>query len=202
MTTTCSCIGEKQVFAVAEIFDKLMEKVGQKGGHRLNTAQIETLTRAAFVKGDDGKPHLNKDLIGQDPGVLARHAGVSLPAGTQILFGETGPDHPFVQTEQMMPFLPFVRVPNVDRAIELAKESEHGFGHTAVLHSHDTAVMTRMGKIMDCTVFVINGPSTAGLGAPAVGSFSIAGPTGEGITTPLTFCRQRRTAVVGGMRFL
>jgi aldehyde dehydrogenase len=104
----------------------------------------------------------------------------------------------------MMPFIPFVRVPDVDRAIELARSSEHGYGHTAVLHSRDTSVMSRMGKLMDCTVFVINGPSTAGLGLGGEGvlSFSIAGPTGEGVTTPLTFTRQRRTAVVGTMRFV
>ena len=102
-----------------------------------------------------------------------------------------------------MPFVPFVRVANVDRAIALAKESEHGFGHTAILHSRDTTVMARMGKVMDCTIFVVNGPSPAGLGLGGEGvlSFSIAGPTGEGVTTPLTFCRQRRTSVVGGMRF-
>jgi aldehyde dehydrogenase len=197
------CIGEKQVFAVADVFDKLMDEVGRRGGFRLNAGQIESLTKAAFVKGDDGKLHVNKDLVGQDPGVLGRHAGVVVPEGTQILFGETGAEHPFVDQEQMMPFVPFVRVVSVDRAMELAKESEHGFGHTAVLHSRDTTAMSKMGKLMDCTVFVINGPSTAGLGLGGEGvlSFSIAGPTGEGVTTPLTFCRQRRTAVVGGMRF-
>jgi aldehyde dehydrogenase len=198
------CIGEKQVFAVAEVFDRLMDAVGRHGGYRLQPAQVEALTRAAFKTGDDGKLHLQKELIGQDPSVLGRHAGVSVPAGTQLLYGETGADHPFVEHEQMMPFLPFVRVSGVDRAIELAKSSEHGFGHTAVLHSRDTAVMARMGRAMDCTVFVINGPSVAGLGLGGEGvlSFSIAGPTGEGVTTPLTFCRQRRTAVVGSMRFV
>src|SRR5205823_7847454 len=60
------CIGEKQVFAVSEIFEKLMDEVSQRGGFRLNPGQIESLTRAAFVKGDDGKFHVNKDLIGQD----------------------------------------------------------------------------------------------------------------------------------------
>jgi aldehyde dehydrogenase len=198
------CIGEKQVFAVAEIFDKLMETVGRHGGFRLSTGQIEALTKAAFPMGQDGTVHLNKDLIGKDPAVLAQHAGVNVPKGTQVLYGETGYEQPFVGHEQMMPFIPFVRVSNVDRAIALAKESEHGFGHTAVLHSRDTSVMTRMGRVMDCTVFVINGPSTAGLGLGGEGvlSFSIAGPTGEGVTTPLTFCRQRRTAIVGGMRFV
>jgi aldehyde dehydrogenase len=196
------CIGEKQVFAVADIFDKLMETVGRKGGLRLQPGQIEALTRVAFPPGDDGQLHLDKALVGQDPAVLGRAAGVSVPAGTQILYGETGDDHPFVMHEQMMPFVPFVRVPNVERAIELAKHSEHGYGHTAVLHSRDTEIMARMGRVMDCTIFVVNGPSTAGLGGEAPTSFSIAGPTGEGVTTPLTFCRQRRTALTGGMRFV
>jgi aldehyde dehydrogenase len=198
------CIGEKQVFAVAEIFDKLMEAVSRHGGFRLNSGQIDALTKAAFIKGDDNALHVNKDLVGQDPAVLARAAGVEVPAATQILYGETGAEHPFVEHEQMMPFVPFVRVASVDRAIALARETEHGYGHTAVLHSRDTSVMSRMGKIMDCTVFVVNGASPAGLGLGGEGvlSFSIAGPTGEGVTTPLTFCRQRRTSVVGGMRFV
>jgi len=197
------CIGEKQVFAVADIFDKLMDAMPKHGGFRLAAPQIEALTRAAFETGSDGKAHVKKDLVGKDPAVLAAHAGVKIPASTQLLYGETDADHPFVQEEQMMPFVPFVRVPNVDRALELAKSSEHGFGHTAVLHSRDIGVMTRMGKLMDCTIFVVNGPSLAGLGAGGEGvpSFSIAGPTGEGVTTPLTFCRQRRTAVAGGLRF-
>jgi aldehyde dehydrogenase len=198
------CIGEKQVFAIAQIFDSLMEEMSRHGGFRLTASQVDALTQAAFQKGNDGALHINKDLIGQDPAVLGRHAGVKVPDGTQLLYAETGAEHPFVNHEQMMPFIPFVRVSNVDRAIALAKESEQGFGHTAVLHSRDTSVMSRMGKIMDCTIFVVNGPSTAGLGLGGEGvlSYSIAGPTGEGVTTPLTFCRQRRTSLVGGMRFV
>lgn len=198
------CIGEKQVFAVASIFDKLMDAVARHGGFRLDSERIAALTRAAFKKDDKGKLVVDKDLVGKDPAILGEHAGARVPEGTQILFGETSADHPFVDHEQMMPFIPFVRVENVDRAIELAKSSEHGYGHTAILHSRDTGTMTRMGKAMDCTIFVVNGPSVAGLGLGGEGSlsFSIAGPTGEGVTTPLTFCRQRRTSIVGGFRFV
>jgi len=198
------CIGEKQVFATTDIFDRLMDTMGRHGGFRLDAPAIEALTRAAFRTGDGGRVVVNKDLVGQDPSVLGHAAGVSVPQGTQLLYGETSADHPFVDHEQMMPFVPFVRVPNVDQAIELAKRSERGFGHTAVLHSRNTATMERMAKVMDCTIFVVNGPSVAGLGSggEGVGSYSIAGPTGEGVTTPLTFCRQRRTAIVGGLRFV
>ena len=198
------CIGEKQVFAVAEIFDALMEEMSRHTAFRLTAGQVDALTQAAFQKGNDGALHVNKDLVGQDPSVLAGYAGVRVPEGTQLLYAETGAEHPFVQHEQMMPFVPFVRVSNVDRAIALAKESEQGYGHTAILHSRDSSVMTKMGRLMDCTIFVVNGPCVAGLGLGGVGSlsFSLAGPTGEGVTTPLTFTRQRRTSLVGGMRFL
>jgi aldehyde dehydrogenase len=195
------CIGEKQVFGVAPIFDKLMETMPKYQAFRLTAPQIDSLTGAAFEIGSDGKPHVRKELVGKDPAILAAHAGVKIPASTQILYGETGFDHPFVQEEQMMPFIPFVKAPDVDRALAMARESEHGYGHTAVLHSRDVAVMTRMAKLMDCTIFVVNGSSLAGLGGAAAPSFSIAGPTGEGVTTPMTFTRQRRTAVAGGFRF-
>nr|WP_244420427.1 aldehyde dehydrogenase [Isosphaera pallida] len=198
------CIGEKQVFAPSNVLDRLMDRMARYGGHRLDARQIEALTAAAFKTGEGGQPTLNKELVGQDPAVLAAHAGLSIPSGVQLLFGETPADHPFVQLEQMMPFVPFVRTADLDQAIEQAHRSEHGYGHTAVLHSRDTATMTRMGRLMNCTIFVINGPCTAGLGGGGEGvlSYSIAGPTGEGVTTPLTFCRQQRTAVVGAMRFL
>jgi aldehyde dehydrogenase len=119
-----------------------------------------------------------------------------------LLFGETDESNPFVPEEQMMPFVPFVRVPNVDRAIELAIKHEHGFGHTAIIHSNNLSTITRMGRLMNTTIFVANGPSTAGLGIGGEGylSYSIATPTGEGITTPLTFTRFRRASIAGALR--
>ena len=63
---------------------------------------------------------------------------------------------------------------------------------------------TRMGRELDTSLFIQNGPSMAGLGLGGEGylSFSIATPTGEGVTTPLTFTRQRRTSTIGSMRIL
>jgi aldehyde dehydrogenase len=201
------CIAEKEVFAVAPICDELMEAMTHYKAVRLNRGQIEALTKAAFVPAEHDKSKLvvNKDLVGQDAAVLARHAGVPVPADTEIVFGETDESHPFVDHEQMMPFVPFVRVPDVDTAITLAKKYEHGFKHTAIIHSRNIETITRMGRELDTSLFVTNGPSMASLGSGGEGylSFSIATPTGEGVTTPLTFTRQRRSTVAaGGMRVL
>ncbi len=200
------CIGEKEVFAVASIFDELLDAMSRNKGYRLDKGQIDALTRAAFVASPEDKSKLvvNKDLIGRDAAVLAERAGVKVPAGTELLFGETDEAHPFVDHEQMMPFVPFVRVPDVDTAVALAKKYEHGFKHTAIIHSRNLETITRMGRELDTTLFIQNGPSMAGLGLGGEGylSYSIATPTGEGVTTPLTFTRQRRTSTVGGLRVL
>ncbi len=198
------CIGEKEVFAVNSIFNPLMDAVGRHGGYRLNTQQIEALTRFAFSppKEPGGHAVLNRDVIGQDAAVLAKMIGVSVPANTQLLYGETDTTNPFVPEEQMTTFVPFVRTRDVEQAIDLAVEFEHGFGHTGVIHSRDVRNMTTMGRRMNTTLYVKNGPSMAGLGLGGEGylSFSVATPTGEGVTNPLTFTRSRRCVMVGELR--
>src|SRR3954470_23871623 len=199
------CIGEKQVFAVESIFDKLLSKMENAGGYVLNAQQIEALTKKAFVAyPKDGKHHVNKDYVGRDASALAEAAGVRVPPATQLLVGETNFEHLFVQHEQMMPFVPFVRVKDVEQAIDLAIQSEHGYRHTAIIHSRNMDTVTKFGRRANTTLFVVNGASPSGLGLGGQGylSYSIATPTGEGITTPLTFTRYRRVMITGSMRMI
>jgi aldehyde dehydrogenase len=185
----------------------MMAAMERAGALRLNAQQVDTLTKRAIVMAGEGAhrhPVPCKDLIGQDANVLAQAAGAVGREGLELVFGETDNDNPFVPTEQMMPFLPFVRCKDADEAIRLAHESEHGFRHTAIIHSSNVRNMTRMGRLLDTTLFVKNGASVAGLGLGGEGylSFSIATPTGEGVTTPLTFTRQRRCTLVDDLRIL
>ena len=64
--------------------------------------------------------------------------------------------------------------------------------------------MPKMGRAIETTLFVKNGPSMASLGLGGEGylSFSIAGPTGEGVTTPLTFTRERRCSMIDDLWIL
>lgn len=201
------CIGEKEVFAVAEIFDELLAAMERAGAVRLNAREVDALTARCITSVGEGEkkhdvPH--KDFLGQDAAVLARAIGKNVPAKTELLFGETDEANPFVPVEQMMPFVPFVRVRDVDEAIEKARFYEHGFRHTAIIHSRNVENMTRMGRALDTTLFIKNGPSMAGLGLGGEGylSFSIATPTGEGVTTPLTFTRERRCSMIDNLRIL
>lgn len=196
------CIAEKEVFVVESVFPAFMSALQRAGAMPLDERQIAKLTAAAFVAHESkpGRVIVNKDCIGQDPFVLGQKAGLTVPKGTELLFGETAPDHPFVDHEQMMPFVPIVRAKHFDQALEWAIQYEHGFRHTAILHSRNLERMSRMSQAMQTTLFVVNGPCTASLGVGGEGylSYSIATPTGEGVTNPLTFMRQRRINLVGG----
>jgi aldehyde dehydrogenase len=201
------CIAEKQVFVVDQVFDAMMAAMDRAGAVRLGAGEIDALTRVAITSVGEGEkrhPVPHHDFLGKDAAVLADGIGKRIDPKVELLFGETDESNPFVPVEQMMPFIPFVRARDVDHAIEMAHRSEHGFGHTAIIHSNNVRNMTRMGKRMDTTLFVKNGASMAGLGVGGEGyiSFSIATPTGEGPTTPLTFTRERRCSMIDDLRIL
>ena len=117
---------------------------------------------------------------------------------------EVDADHPFLWTEMMMPVLPMVRVRTADEAIDYALLVEHGFRHTASMHSRNIDKLSRMARACDCSIFVKNGPNASGLGWHGEGptSFTIASPTGEGMTTARSFTRLRRCTLVDAFRIV
>jgi propionaldehyde dehydrogenase len=103
-----------------------------------------------------------------------------------------------------MPVLAIVRVRDADQGIKLAKQVEHGFGHTAIMHSTNITKLSAMARFINTTIFVKNGPAYAGLGFGGEGyaSFTIASPTGEGLTSARTFTRMRRCVLVDYFRII
>lgn len=201
------CVGEKEVFALDAIADHLMRELEQAGAARLTSPQLDKLTRAAFAfppgqGGGCAEPVVNKALIGKDAAVLAQAAEFQAPAKTELLFAETDPNHPFVKEEQMMPFIPIVRVKSVEEGIQAALAAERNYKHTSIIHSHNVEHMTAMARALDTTLFIKNGPCMSGLGLGGEGylSYSIATPTGEGVTNPGTFTRVRRCVMVDNLR--
>jgi len=200
------CIGEKQVFVLELAAERFMNELAVAGAAKLTSSQLATLTAAAFTQSKDagGCSHaaVNRKLIGADAAVLAKHAGATVASDVPLLFAETDAEHPFVMEEQMMPMIPIVRVKTFDEAVAAAKKSEHGYKHSAIIHSLNVEHMTKMARALDTTLFVKNGPSVAGLGLGGEGylNYSIATTTGEGITTPLTFTRMRRCVMVDNLR--
>jgi acyl-CoA reductase-like NAD-dependent aldehyde dehydrogenase len=200
------CTDEKEVFVVDGVADRLKQEMRSRGGFELTGSQVAAVTRIVLPQDAGPGRHSppNKDLVGKDPVVIARAAGIDVTADTRILFMDVESTHPLVWSEQLMPVIPLVRMKSADEAIDLAVKAEHGFRHTALIHSHDIEKLSRMAKVMNCSLFVKNGPNFAGLGHGGAGyaSFTIASPTGEGMTRARTFTRERRCTLVDYFRII
>ncbi|MFL5346390.1 MAG: aldehyde dehydrogenase family protein [Hyalangium sp.] len=193
------CIVEKEVFAVASIADELKQQMERHGAFEVTGAAIHRLEKLVVHDG-----HPVKDWVGKDAEKIAEAAGIRVPRGTRLLFAEVDATHSFVQAELLLPVLGFARLRNVEDCIAAAVQAEHGFGHTATMHSTNLDNLSAMARIINTSIFVKNGPSFAGLGMTGEGytSFTIASPTGEGLTTAVNFTRERRCTLKDSFRIV
>ena len=191
------CIAEKECIAVDQIADYLIFNMKNNGAYEVkDPAVIQQLVDLVTV---DGKQPVT-DMVGKSAQYILDKVGIKVGPEVKAIICEAKEDHPFVQVELMMPILPIVRVPNVDDAIDMAVRVEHGNRHTAMMHSRNVDKLTKMAKLIETTIFVKNGPSYAGIGVGGMGhtTFTIAGPTGEGLTSAKSFCRIRRCVLQDG----
>ena len=200
------CVDEKEIFAVASIADELKRIMCNHGAYEINSWQLNRLMKSLFTQVPPAGQHgtMNKSFIGKNANVLLKEIGVDVGDEVRLVLVEVEHDHPLVLSEQMMPIIPLVRVRDAGEGIDLAKVAERGFRHTAVMHSKNLDHLSRMAREMDCSIFVKNGPSCAGVGYGGEGfcSFTIASPTGEGITNPISFSRIRRCVLKDAFRIV
>lgn len=203
------CIAEKEVFVFRNVADQLISSMLANGAYKINAEQAAKLASIVLVdvknpKTGIVKKTVSRDCVGRDAAVLLEKIGVKVGSDIRCIICETDFDHPFVQHELMMPILPIVRVDNIDQAIDLAVKAEHGNRHTAHMHSKNIDHLTRFARAVETTIFVKNAPSYAGIGFGGEGhtTFTIAGPTGEGLTSARSFTRYRRCVMSDNFRII
>jgi len=200
------CTDEKEVVAVGLIADRLKEAFGRSGAVVLQPHQIEKLRAVVLEKENGPRKYavIQRKFVGKNIAAILREAGIPCDDKARIAIADVDNDHPFMWTEMMMPILPMTRVKTVDDAIDYALLVEHRFRHTASMHSRNVDKLSRMARECNCSIFVKNGPNYAGLGFGGEGptSFTIASPTGEGMTTARTFTRLRRCTLVDNFRIV
>ncbi len=203
------CIAEKEVFAFKNIADELIGEMLKNGAHKITLEQANKLANIVLVESKNPKTGIvkktvSRDCVGRDASVLLAKIGVKVSDDVRCIICETDFEHPFVQHELMMPILPIVRVNDIDQAIDLAVKAEHGCRHTAHMHSKNIDHLTRFARAVETTIFVKNAPSYAGIGFGGEGhtTFTIAGPTGEGLTSARSFTRYRRCVLSESFRII
>ncbi len=202
------CIAEKEVFVFNNVKQQLIAEMLKNGATMISAAEADALAKVVLVektdKNGNTKKVVNRKCVGRDADVLLAMIGKQAGKEIRCIICETGFDHPFVQNELMMPILPIVGVNNIDEAIDLAVKAEHGNRHTAHMHSKNIDHLSRFAQAIETTIFVKNAPSYAGIGFGGEGhtTFTIAGPTGEGITSARSFTRKRRCVMADHFRII
>ena len=198
------CTDEKEVLAVSSVADALIGAMVAAGAMLIDRSRVAALDNLLFAETRGPRAHgrINSEFVGRNAGVILGRLGTSAPDSLRLALVEVDEAHPLLWTEQMLPVLPICRVPDVEHAIKLAVAVEGGNRHTAVMHSTNIDSLSRMARECDCSIFVKNGRSQAGLGLDGEGyaSFTIASPTGEGLTGPRSFSRWRRCVMVDHFR--
>ncbi|SDB23231.1 aldehyde dehydrogenase family protein [Eubacterium oxidoreducens] len=192
------CIAEKEVFAVDQICDYLIHCMKLNGAYEMkDPAMIEKLD--ALVTNEKGAPKV--EFVGKSAKHILGKLGITVGDEVRVIIMEVNKNHHLVTEEMMMPILPVVRCHDVDEAIEEAYVAENGNRHTAMMHSKNVDKLTKMAKLLETTIFVKNAPSYAGIGVGGEGhtTFTIAGPTGEGLTSARSFCRKRKCVMSDGL---
>lgn len=193
------CVVEKEIIAVRSIADKLKQHLASNGAFILRESMASRVERVVC-----GKKGPNTEFVGKDASYILKAAGIDVSGDPRIIVAETDEKHPFVQMELLMPVIPMVRVDSAQEGIAMSKRVEHGFRHTAVIHSTNIDNMHQMAREMDCSIFVKNAPAYAGMGFGGEGyaTFTIASPTGEGLTCARHFSRERRCTLKDSFRIV
>jgi acyl-CoA reductase-like NAD-dependent aldehyde dehydrogenase len=194
------CVIEKEIIVTEKAARGLKQALIRHGAVDVGSYQLKRLEKILLA--DNGHP--NKEWVGKDVQKILGHIGMDVDPQKRLAIVETGPDHPFAKEEMLMPVVPMIQARDIDSAIALAYKLEHNNFHTSVIHSKNIDHMHRMAVKMNTSIFVKNGMALAGLGMGGEGhtSFTIASPTGEGLTSARHFTRTRRCVVSGYFRIV
>ena len=195
------CVCEKELIVVNCVADELKKRMLEYGAYEIkDPADLKKLEALILTK-DGG---VNKDYVGKDATYILEKIGIRVPSSVRLVLVETDENHPFAEEELLMPVLPMIRVPDFETGLAMAKRLEHGFHHSAVIYSTNINHMSIMAREMETTMFVKNAPAYASLGADSdcAVTLTIATTTGQGATSPTSFCRLRRCVLNGAFRII
>ena len=179
----------------------------QNGAYVLAEHELRRLERVIFTDlGAPGKPgHMNPAWIGRDAARILAEIGVRPAVEPRLLVAEVPAEHSLVWTEQMMPVLPVVRVPDVGRGDRPgrprgARVPPHGVDP---LHQRGDDHPDGAGdELLDLRRQRAQLLRASARAARASRPCRSRRPSGDGMTRPRTFSRERRITVVGALRIV
>ncbi|MDT4955369.1 MAG: hypothetical protein QOJ02_3507 [Acidobacteriota bacterium] len=167
LTGTCFdngtiCASEQAVVVDAPVEREVREQFKAQGGHFLSAAEADQLAKVVATP----QRSLNPAIVGRSVEVIAKMAGLSVPAGTRCLLadvGGVGRDYP-LSMEKLSPILAFYVEEGIERGAARCFEvlSYGGMGHTAGVHTRSREAAITYGREMPASRVIVNSPTTHG----------------------------------------
>lgn len=156
------CASEQAVVCDAPIEKAVREQFRAQGAHFLSAAEAEQLGKVVATP----QRSLNPGIVGKSVEVIAKLAGLNVPAGTRCLLADVagvGREFP-LSMEKLSPILAFYVVDGLSRGAERSYEILRygGMGHTAGVHTRSREAAVRFGSEMPASRITVNTPTTHG----------------------------------------
>lgn len=156
------CASEQAVVCDAPIEKAVREQFKAQGAHFLSAAEAEQLGKVVATP----QRSLNPGIVGKSVEVIAKLAGLNVPAGTRCLLADVagvGREFP-LSMEKLSPILAFYVVDGLSRGAERSYEILRygGMGHTAGVHTRSREAAVRFGSEMPASRITVNTPTTHG----------------------------------------
>jgi acetaldehyde dehydrogenase (acetylating) len=156
------CASEQAVVADAPVAKQVREEFEAQGAHFLSAAEADQLAKVVST----GTRALNPQIVGKSVEVIAKMAGITVPAGTRCLMAEVGGvgrDFP-LSMEKLSPILAFYVEDGLERGAARCFEilSYGGMGHTAGIHTRSREAAKNFGIEMPASRIIVNSPTTHG----------------------------------------
>ena len=147
------CTGEQSVIAPRKNFDAIMKHFSANGAYVVPDSQRDALRDAIFPGGVMSRP-----LVGQDAAIVAKAAGIDVPADTKVLVVEAKDKDDVLGSEKMYPVLASYRYDTWDEAIGYARANlnKMGKGHSICVHSNTPANVEAAALSCEVSRIVVN----------------------------------------------
>jgi len=184
-----SCLADNALIVHADVYDDLLRRLTQAGGHLCDQSQKDALRAVMWP---DGGPVPAIGVVAKPAAYIAGLAGFSVDQGCPMLLVEetgTGPSHPF-SGEKLNVVLAIYRYEGgISAAADLvnAITAYQGLGHTCGIHTSSDAHVEQLAMTTRTARVLVNQNLNEGAGSPRNGlPFTLSlscGTWGGNITT-------------------
>ncbi|MCX7028318.1 MAG: aldehyde dehydrogenase family protein [Spirochaetes bacterium] len=170
-----SCSSENSAFIHKSIYAAFLAALRAEGGFVLDAAAKEKLRKALWKDGAPGydsraghPPALEAAMLARNAPVVARIAGIEVPAATRFLVVEGGPDpetDPFYR-EKITTVLTVAPVDSFEAGLDLVERTTDacGTGHSSGIFTYKSEYIERMGLRMRSSRIMVRQPMVSGNG--------------------------------------